>query len=185
MKKWKLVPTAIFPYVLVLILAAYFILGNTSEAHFAALKQNMAYIGIGVLAWLLAAIALNVSFMVSAKNADSAALIKTALIIKCIHIPTYVLIYALGIVLGLMFFMTLPVILFLILLDLITLCLSNMISIYAIIKGMKQKGVTVSLVISLICQCFFCADVISLFVLNLIIRKKNHSYIPDEAAEFK
>jgi heme/copper-type cytochrome/quinol oxidase subunit 3 len=79
------------------------------------------------------------------------------------------------VVLGFMFFITLPLILFLVIIDLITLWLSSMISVYAYCKVLKENRnhSTSLLIVSLICQFFFCADVISLFVTNIAVTRKS------------
>lgn len=63
---------------------------------------------------------------------------------------------------GFMFFMTLPFIIFLIFIDCVTMFLSGMISVFALVKKMKTDEVPA--IICTICQFFFCADIISLLV---------------------
>lgn len=174
MKKKLLIPTIMFPYLIVLVLVIYFILGNMFESFRAMFSNNINVIGTGLFAFLILAIFSNIVFITSSKFTEASKIIKAALIVKCIHIPTYILIFFFGLLLGLMFFMTIPLILFLVFLDIITLCLSNMISVYAIGRALKEEGcnLTVPLFISLVCQFIFCADVISIFVINKLIGRK-------------
>ena len=80
---------------------------------------------------------------------------------------------------GLMFFMTFPFVLLLVLIDLLTLWISGMISVYSISKALKEGGLCSKAIlsISMICQFFFCADVISMFVIRSVIKKKEKANI--------
>ena len=76
-------------------------------------------------------------------------------------------------VIKVMFFMTFPFIILLVFIDLITLWLSGMISVCALVKGIRDKRISskAPLIIALVCQMFFCADIISAFVVKIIFRK--------------
>lgn len=163
MKKLLLIPTAIFPYLFCTCLGYGFITGKLSGSIFAVF-------GISCLACCAVAIVCNIIFMVLSKNQDSKSLLKTVFILKLIHIPSYIIIFILGLMMGLMFFMTFPFIAFLVLIDCITLFLSGMISVFSLIKNITKN--CVPSVIALICQFFFCADIISLFVIRIISKKE-------------
>ncbi len=166
MKKVLLLPTILFPYVFCTAVGSYFISPNSASVIIPVLS-------IILLFTLLLSLVCNIIFMAKTKTANE--LLKAALVIKLLHIPTFILIFVFGIILGFMFFMTLPLILFLVVIDLITLFLSGMISVYAYIKALNEvhSYSTSVLIISLICQFFFCADVISLFVTNILVKKKS------------
>lgn len=156
MKKLLLLPTVIFPYMLC------FCCGSLSN-------EIITVIAIAAGVTGVAAIVCNIVYIFATKNTSPTELIKTAFWVKVCHIPTYVIIYIIGVILGLMFFMTFPIIIFLILIDLITLWLSGMISIYSIIRGFKEKSIfsKAVLIVSLILQFMFCADIITMFILYL------------------
>ena len=155
MKKLLLLPTALFPYTVCLLIASMFGGGDS------AFKT----LGIACLVCLGSAFVCNIGFMAVSREQDARSLVKIALALKAIHIPSYVLIFLLGLGLGISIIMTFPLVLFLILMDAVTLFLSGMISVYALIRNTKNQKVLS--VVGLICQFFFCADVISLFVLNM------------------
>jgi len=114
-------------------------------------------------------------YIIFTKEKNAYELLKTAILIKIVHIPTYILIFILGFFMGLMFFMTFPIIILLVAVDLITLWISGMISVYSVAKALKQGGLCPKplLIIAMVCQFFFCADIISLFVINFIAKKNN------------
>lgn len=155
MKKLLLLPTALFPYTVCLLIASMF--GGGESA--------VRTLGIACLVCLGLAFVCNIGFMAVSREQDARSLVKTALILKAIHIPSYVLIFLLGLGLGISIIMTFPLVLFLVLTDAVTLFLSGMISVYALVRNAGNQKVLS--VVGLICQFFFCADVISLFVLNM------------------
>lgn len=111
--------------------------------------------------------------MIFNKSTDSYKLIKISLIIKYLHIPTYIIFFAFGALTSLMIFMTIPLVVFIFFVDLLTLLLSSMISIYAIIKFLRENKINRTLsIVTLICQIWFCIDIITLFILNASVKKK-------------
>ena len=163
MKKLLLIPTALFPYAVSLFL--FFFFKSKTGA-----SVTLPYLIISCVVCACLALACNVVFLLLSRKDSAERLCKTALILKAIHIPAYVAIFVLGLILGLMFFMTFPIILLLIFLDCVTLFFSGMISVFALIKN--RKNGTVLTVIAIICQFYFCADVISLFVLQITASKR-------------
>ena len=164
MKKLLLLPVIIFPYSLCLSAAASeifseYIAPDVFEALF--------------ILFALATPVCNVIFMVASRNDEPHELIRAALWVKLLHIPSYVAVFAFGVFASLMIFTTLPLILMLILFDCIILILSSSISVFALVKNAK-KSKTLS-VAALICQFFFCADVVSLIVLRLVSKKPKAS----------
>lgn len=165
MKKLLLIPTMFFPYSFVL-----GILISEPSSH----EAFAAYLFWGFIAlFFLFPVICNVIFMIVSRKSDPRELIRAALLIKLVHIPSYVIIFILGVGASLMFFMTFPLILMLVLFDYIVLLLSSMISVFALAKNLKND--TLSSVVALICQFVFCADVISLFVLQLISKKETQT----------
>lgn len=175
MKKCLLIPTIVFPYFMMSLFLLFFFVGEKISDQFSGwFLDHIGAIGIGILLWILLAVVLNTVFLLKNKNSDATDVLKAAILVKCLHIPVYVMFFLFGLLLVMMFFMTMPLILLVVLIDYVTLWLSNMLSLAAIIKGFRQFSTefTTPLVVSLICQFFFCADIISLFVLSANIRKK-------------
>lgn len=163
MKKLLLLPTALFPYTVCLMIASMF---GGGDSVFKTL-------GIACLVCLGLAIVCNILFMAVSRRQDARSLLKTALILKAIHIPSYAMIFVLGLGLGISIIMTFPLALFLMLMDSVTLFLSGMVSVYALVRNAKNQKVLS--VVGLIGQFFFCADVISLFVLNMNAKREDRA----------
>ena len=161
MKKLLLIPAMLFPY--------SFVLGGIASDGYANIDSDLeAYILIGL--FFILPLVCNIAFIVFSRKDDPYKLISSALIIKLVHIPSYVIIFVMGLISSLMIFMTLPLILMLILFDYIVLITSSFISVFALAKNIKEKK-TLS-ILALICQFFFCADIISLFVLWIISKNQ-------------
>ena len=163
MKKYLLVPAMIFPYTVCLCLASGFMSQSFSDA---AVK---VFGTISVITFVLAFLC-NLIFIFTSGNTPVSQMLKAALLIKIIHIPTYIVFFILGMIMGLVFLMTFPFILFLMFIDVLTLLISSMVSVYSIIKGLREKGENSKfyLVITLLCQFLWCADIISLFIASAI-----------------
>ena len=166
MKK-LLIPTAVLPYIVCLCLGYGVISQNFSD-------NTILILGIVALVTLVLSFVCNIIFILTTKSKSSMELLRTTLLIKAIHIPTYIVIFIFGAMLGVMFFMTFPIILLLVLIDYLTLWMSGMISIYAHIRVIKEKRIssTAPVVISMICQLFFCLDIISLIVIYVKGKEK-------------
>jgi hypothetical protein len=108
--------------------------------------------------------------MIASRKDDPGDLIRAALLIKLFHIPAYIVVFVFGVIAAIMIFMTLPLILMLILFDCIVLLFSSLISVFALAKNIKNNKLLS--VVALICQFFFCADIISLFVLWIISKNQ-------------
>jgi hypothetical protein len=126
--------------------------------------------GVFTLAFALASPVCNVIFMFLSRNDDPNDLIRTALVVKLIHIPSYIAVFIFGIYAALMIFMTLPLIIMLVLFDCTVLILSGSVSVFALAKNMKNNKLLSAA--ALVCQFFFCADIISLLVLHVASKKK-------------
>lgn len=162
MKKLLLIPVTVFPYSYVLGLFISELFANEEVA---------IWVFTSVVAFFFVSpLICNIVYMVLSKNADTGELIRAALIIKLVHIPAYVMIFLFCLVASIMILMTFPLILMLMLFDYIVLLSSGMISVFALAKNIKyNKKLSI---IALICQFFFCADVISLFVMHRISKKQ-------------
>ena len=163
MKKLLLIPVIIFPYLLVLGV----LLSNLFPEDIAPIV-----FGIFIILFALATPICNIIFMILSRKDDPCDLIRTAFLVKLVHIPAYIIVFILGVVAAFMIFMTLPLILMLILFDCIVLFFSSSLSVFALAKNIKNNKILS--VVALICQFFFCADVISLLVLNNIMKKLAH-----------
>lgn len=170
-KFWLLIPTALFPYVIV---GAFLVLNLIPEKFMNTIMINSDFLGIVFAVLFVLSIICNILYIALPKTTDARKILKAALIIKCIHIPTYIVIFLYGLGLGLMFFMTLPFIIILVFIDLLTLFLSNFISIYALAQSIKQKsfGNNAAPITAIVCQFFFCADLISMIVAFCLCKKK-------------
>lgn len=113
-------------------------------------------------------------FIFTTRKASFEEPLKSALLIKVIHIPTYILIFILGVIMGMMFFMTFPFIMLLLVVDLFTLCISDMVSIYSLIKGLATKNMCSKVLpaIAFVCQFVWCADIISLLIVAAVNKIK-------------
>ena len=162
MKKLLLIPAMLFPYSFVLGFVFSEGYANSDSAIFAL----AAFVGL----FFILPLVCNIAFIVFSRKDDPYKLISSALIVKLVHIPSYVIIFVMGLISSLMIFMTLPLILMLILFDYIVLITSSFISVFALAKNINEKK-TLS-ILALICQFFFCADIISLFVLWIISKNQ-------------
>lgn len=167
MKKLLLLPTVLFPYSILLWLAYGFGSGQFTG------NPVMEGLGYACRACALLAPVCNIIYMILSGKQSATVLLEIALIVKLLHIPFYVLVFTLGCLMGFMFFMTFPFILMLVFIDCVVLLFSGMISIFSIIKNIKNR--TVLSAFSIVCQFLFCADVISLFILFLTSKNKPHA----------
>ena len=161
MKKLLLLPVIIFPYILVLGV----LLGELFPEDIAPIV-----FGVFVILFALATPICNIIFMIVSKKDDPYKLIRMALFVKLVHIPSYVMVFLFGLVASLMIFMTFPLVLMCILFDVIVLLFSSSVSVFALVQNTKQ--VKALSIVALIFQFFFCADIISLFVLRLVSKKQ-------------
>lgn len=173
-KFWLLIPTALFPYVIIGIIAAFFISNWNPGKLSNIILENLNVLGIAAAGWFVLSFIFNILYIALPKTTDARKILRAALIIKCIHIPTYIVIFIFGLMLGIMFFMTFPLIVILFIIDLLTLFLSNFISIYALAQSIKQKsfGNNAAPITAIVCQFFFCADLISMIVAFCLCKKK-------------
>ena len=166
MKKILLVPAAIFPYTYCAMLAYYY-LGDRTEGN----------VVLKILAWLcLACLGLaficNLVYAVLSRGDAPEGLRRTAFIIKLIHLPTYLVIFALSLLLLPMIIMSFPILFVLFLIDCVTLFFSAMISVPALYKSGMAEGKLP--IFTIIFQFVFCLDFISLLRYNLKQKRFGH-----------
>ena len=173
---YLLLPVTILPYFALFCLA--FLYGSTTIPPFQIVMErlfqnNIFYLfGAIVLFFLLAAGLSIFHFIRSLRRAqDALALAKTAVIIKLIQIPAYILIFLLGILLLITPFTAIfSGLLFLI--DCLTLCLTGLITVAAAINAGKQGLLpTEQSLLLLLLQPVFCADVIAALLLYRKLRR--------------
>ena len=126
-------------------------------------EENFLYFYYTVMLFFVLPMVCNIIFMIVSRKDDPRKLMLAALLVKLVHIPAYVMVFLFGVGAALMIFFTLPLILLLVIGDYVVLLISSSISVFAIAKNVK--GNKMLSLIALFCQFFFCADVISLFVL--------------------
>ena len=173
MKNKLLLPAILFPYVVTCLFCSIFFLHvyDLFPVMFAAL-----------LFLPLVAVICSIQWMRANQTAEPTALMKAALKIKYLHIPAYLVIFLISLFLVMMIYMTTPLLLILVFTDVITLCLSDMLSIFAIVRSGKVCGAEekAMLTFALICQFFFCLDVISLLLVKRKMKKKADAQLPAE-----
>lgn len=165
MKKLLLLPTMIFPYLVCLLFVLYPLrlkFSFLTDAYF-------GYYALFLVVLFFAAFICNIIYIVSSANDDHKGLLKYAFIVKAVHIVPYIFNFLLSLLMTITIF-TFPLILLFMFLDFLFLWLGNMISIFALTKLLKQEELKSLAVPALICQVFYCVDVISLFVTFLKVR---------------
>ena len=163
MKKLLLLPTAIFPWLVCAYLAAF-------SMKLMFVTDHIEAFICALLLVFVVAVACNIVYMVLSKKENSDSVIQDGLLLKVCHIIPYALIFIVGLMIAPLFYFTMPVIMLLVFLDLCFLWLGNMISIFGLIKAIRAGGRKELKVVALICQIFFCADILSLFVIYLMER---------------
>ncbi len=161
MKKLLLIPVIIFPY----IFALGALVGNLFSEDIAPIV-----FGVFTIFFALATPICNIIFMILSRKDDPYDLVRAAFLVKLVHIPAYISVFIFGAMAAIMIFMTLPLILMLILFDCIVLFFSSSLSVFALAKNIKNNKILS--IAALICQFFFCADVISMFVLWIVSKNQ-------------
>lgn len=174
---WFLIPTALLPYLLLLALATIFF--SNEHPFFEWIMESVfrndgiRLIAALLLFGILAAVLSAVCFLVSIRKGwDAQSLAKSAMIIKLIQAPAYILIFVLGVVLAITLF-TIPFSIGLFLMDCFTLLLTGLLTAAAAINAVRQGFFQPKEVIWIVVlQLVFCADVVAAIVFYLRLRKK-------------
>lgn len=163
-----LLPAAAFPYVL---LVCLWVLGAQSIMENVFRDNGFLLLG-AFLVYLLFALTCTVAYFIrSIKERWAAlALAKTALAVKLIQIPAYILIFVLGIVFVLSIF-TIPFAIALIVFDGVSLLMTALVFISAVTAAVREGKTTRrrSLWMALL-QFVFCADVIAAAVFYKLLK---------------
>lgn len=92
-------------------------------------------------------------------------IMKSNMIIKLIHIPAYLLIFAFGLICSLTIF-TIGITIALVILDIMTIILSGLIGVGGILRGLREHKLSIrNALLHSILQFVFCADIISSIIL--------------------
>ena len=164
MKKLLLIPIALLPYAS--------LLGVWLGKFFPEALAPHVFAVLMLLVWLAAPLC-NIIFMLVSRHTAPHELIRAVLIVKLVHIPAYIAVFLFALAASLMIVMTFPLIVMLGLIDCLMLFLSGMVTVYALARCIKTDGAPA--LAALVCQFFFCADVIGLLVFWLATRKKARS----------
>lgn len=173
---WFHVPTLFVPYIAVL---ACIVIFYTDSTLFTYIMENifdsnaLYVLGIVVIFMLFAAVLSTLCFIIGiCRKWDAGSLAKTAMIIKLLQIPAYILIFMFGIIMvivpmGFLFIWIVCVF------DYIVLLLTGLISLSAILNAIRQKKIEAKKSIWLIIlQFVFVADVVATILLFLKLREK-------------
>ena len=174
---WMLAPTVLLPYLVLTALAMIFLsptvalFGNMMQSVF---DGNAWHLIIVLLVICAIAVALSVTHNVLAVRYrwDAFALSKMAMIVKLMQVPAYVLIFALGVACVAVIW-TIPFAIGLFLLDGLTLMLTALVTVAAVVNGVREKMVTVQAgVVLILLQFMFCADVAAAIVLYRKLKRR-------------
>ncbi len=171
------IPSLLLPYIALLSLALIFF--STKIELFESIMENifqsngLLLIGVLLLYFVVSSVLGIVFFVAGIKNGWNAlSLAKTAMIVKLIQIPAYVLIFILSVLLIFTIF-TIPFALLLFLVDCFSLFLSGLISVSAIINSVNQGNFKSKEVIwFIISQFIFCADVVMTIIFYRKLKRK-------------
>lgn len=173
---WLVIPTVLLPYLTLFALATIFLASEYPS--FKAIMEsvfhgNAILLIITLLLYCLITAALSVFYFITGirKSKDAVSLAKIAMIVKIIHIPAYILIFFLGIMLMITIF-TIPFTFGLFLLDCFSLFLTGLMTVAAVINAVRQGLLKPknSLWI-IILQAIFCADVVATIFFYLKLKK--------------
>ncbi len=163
LKYLLLVPCLLFPYVLLLSLACLFRGGM--EIFFAG---NILYLLAAMLGYLLITLVCTVTYTVLAirHRWDAVATARASMIVKLAQIPAYVAIFVLG-VLFLITIFTMGFSLFFVLYDGLSVLLSGLVGLVAVIRGRREccgRRPIAFWAIMGVLQFWFCLDVVAAIV---------------------
>ena len=174
---WYILPTILLPYLALCVLAVIFfsteypVLSFIMETVFCG---KVIYLFASLLAWcILAAVLSILGVAVGVRQGWSAlSLAKTAMIVKLIQVPAYILTFILGAVLAITLF-TIPFAIGLFLLDGLTLILTGLLvaaaAVNAVRQGINKRNEVLPL---LMLQLFFCLDVAAAIIFFVRLRNR-------------
>lgn len=170
---WLTLPIILFPYAFAgFFVAMWFCAGSEGPMMFFYENMLLFLAVIGVL--MIMAIVCAVICLVLGLTGkwDSLSLAKTAMIIKLIHIPAYIVIF----IWGFIFFITIWLMIFTVVLaivDYIILLTSTSLSLASAINSAREGKCSIkSNIWFIILQFIFCADVVTAVIFYFILKKK-------------
>lgn len=173
-----ILPALLLPYVALLALAVIFfsadlpMLARLMESVF---NNNALILMAALLGYCLIAAALSIFcfFQSICKKWDALSMAKTAVIVKLIQIPAYIAVFVVGVLCTITVF-TIPFTVGMFLLDCVTLFLSGLLTIAAVINAVRRGDFPFKHVFWIILlQFVFCADVVASIVLYKKLKKCN------------
>lgn len=174
---WLVIPTALLPYLVLCSFAVIFFSANDALCKF-IIDRIFAGNGLLLIATLLifsliATVLSVICFLVSIrKKLNALSLAKTAMIIKLLQVPAYILIFIISAIFLTTIF-AIPFSLGLLLLDCLTLILTGLLTFAAAVNAVCQQIVTrknAALVVAL--QLVFCADVVASILFFFSLKKR-------------
>ena len=174
---WLLVPSILLPYILLATLA-FIYLGPTVPV-LDYIWTNLFFDNIFVLAaWLVAyvfvAFGLTIIYFIISmkKKQEPLALAKTAAVIKLVQIPAFIVLFVLGLLMLITVF-TLPFVVVFVIFDFLTIVLSGMVVIAAVVNAYRKKTLSIGVgIVFILCQLVFVADIVTAIVLWGTLRKE-------------
>lgn len=174
---WLTVPTVMLPYLALFALASIFFSTRLPFFEFimdSVFGGNALNLLAAVLIYCILAASLSIIYFAAGlrKEWDALLLAKSAMIVKLIQVPAYVFIFALGVVFLITLF-TIPFSVALFLIDCLTLVLTGLMTVSAVINAIRQGAFKSKEVIwIIILQLVFCADVVSTIVFYNLLKKR-------------
>ncbi len=180
-KTWLLIPTTIFPYIILFALDSTFSLTITPLFRYIienvfggnALLLLLTLVIICLIACVLSAI----HFIICLKQGNNALKIaKTAMIIKLIQIPAYLFIFFAS-ALFIFSLFSIPIAIVLLIFNYTILVLTSLITISSIINSVKQGIFEVKEVVFVaLLQFVFCADVFATIIYYNMLKKRYNKH---------
>ena len=164
-RMWLLIPAALIPYIT--LGAVVFLLESTGPVlswimDHLFFSNGLFFAAVILLVCLLAAALCVTCFVMSIrKKWDALWLAKTAMWIKLLQIPAYILIFALGMILAITLF-TIPFAIVMFLMNCLSLAMTGLLNLSAVIAACREGKTSLKKswwVIAL--QAVFCADVVA------------------------
>jgi len=172
-KIWMVLPAVLMPYVLLTALVVLFFSPRFPWIMESLFDNNALYLLLLLMVFAVLAFVLSAVFMkMSLKRGwDALALAKTAMIVKLIQIPAYAAIFVLGALFALSL-ITLGFTVLMILADCLTLVMTGLINVAAVILADREKRIPLRKTAwVIVCQFFFCIDVIAAVVFYFQLKK--------------
>lgn len=174
---------AIYPYFLLIAVLLFFNnISNNEGFNGSIVISIIIFIVIMYLLSLFSSIYFSITCV--SRNIDSKKVLFNNMIIKLMHIPTYLVVFIIG--MGVIpiifpFFYTivivLPIIIILVIIDILIIILSGPVGVAGLIQAYREKKLTkVVTVINCILQFVFCLDVISAVVVYIKVYRCRNTF---------